>query len=68
MDIDLAAFLDLSWSGNIADEQFIAGFHSQIDKTADLKIDEKLKGHMLPQAASLDAHKRNIIVGTSAGN
>ena len=68
MDIDLASFLDFSWSGNMAVEQFIAGFHSRIDKIADLKMDDKLKGHLLLRAAGLDAHMRNIIVGASAGN
>ena len=28
MDINLAAFLDFSWTGNMPVEQFIAGFHS----------------------------------------
>ena len=68
MDIDLASFLDFSWHGNMAIEQFIAGFHTRIDKIADLHIDEKLKGHLLLRAAGLDAHMRNIIVGSSAGN
>ena len=68
MDIDLAAFLDFTWSGNMAVEQFIAGLHSRIDKITDHNMDEKLKGHVLLRAAGLDAYFRNIIVGSSAGN
>lgn len=49
-------------------EHFIAGFHSRIDKIADLQIDDKLKGHLLLKAAALDYYTKNIIVGTAAGN
>ena len=68
LDIDLASFLDFNWTGNMAVEQFIAGFHSRIDKIAELHMDDKLKGHLLLRAAGLDSHMRNLIVGTSAGN
>lgn len=68
LDLNLAAFLDYSWSGNMYVEQFIAGFHSRLDKIAELAIDDKLKGHLLLRQAGLDGHSRNMIVGASAGN
>lgn len=49
-------------------EHFIAGFHSRIDKVADLQLDDKLKGHLLLRASGLDSHTRNIIIGASSGN
>jgi len=47
LDIDLAAFLGYSWSGNLFVEQFIAGFHARLDSIAELAINAKLKGHLL---------------------
>jgi len=47
LDIDLANFLDYSWTKDLSVEQFVAGFHSRLDRIASLSIDDKLKGHLL---------------------
>ncbi len=67
LDIDLATFLDYSWKNHMPVEQFIAGFHSRLDRVASLNMDAKLKGHLLLRQAGLDMHTRNMIVGASSG-
>lgn len=47
LDSDLADFLDFTWTRNMSISQFVAGFHSRMDKIASLNIDEKLKGHLV---------------------
>ncbi len=47
LDIDLATFFDYSWKNHMPVEQFIAGFHSRLDRIASLNMDAKLKGHLL---------------------
>ncbi len=46
LDIDLAEFFDFTWSSNITVEEYIAGFHSRLDKIAELSFSSKLKGHL----------------------
>ncbi len=67
LDSDLAAFLDYTWHQKMGVEQFIAGFHTRLDKIAELNIDTKLKGHLLLRQAGLDTHTRNMIVGAASG-
>lgn len=67
LDVDLANFLDYHWDKTLSVDQFIAGFHSRLDKISSLCIDEKLKGHLLLRQANLDMHERNIILGSASG-
>ena len=68
LDMDLAAFLDYKWESYMSVEQFVAGFHTRLDKIASLQIDAKLKGHLLLRQACLDHSERNMIVGASSGS
>jgi len=68
LDIDLTTFLDYTWKSNFSVEQFIAGFHTRLDKISSLKLDEKLKGHLLLRQAGLDTHSRNMIIGAASGS
>jgi len=68
LDIDLTTFLDYTWKSSFSVEQFIAGFHTRLDKISSLKLDEKLKGHLLLRQAGLDTHSRNMILGAASGN
>lgn len=68
LDNDLAAFLDYCWKRPMSIEEYIAGFHSRLDKLAELKINDKLKGHLLLRQCGLDPDTRRVIVGASAGN
>ena len=68
LDLDLADFLDFTWNSKLTIEQFIAGFHTRLDKISDLKMDEKLKGHLLLRQSGLDTHTRNMNVGAASGN
>ena len=68
LGIDLAAFLDYNWKGNISIEEYIASFHSRLDKLSDLKMNDKLKGHLLLRQAGLDLTTSNFIVGAASGN
>eukprot|EP00171_Calliarthron_tuberculosum_P004750 IDg4750t1 len=67
LDIDLASFLDYTWQSSITVEPFVAGFHTRLYKISDLKMDAKLKGHLLLRQAGLDSQTRNMIVGASSG-
>eukprot|EP00171_Calliarthron_tuberculosum_P004551 IDg4551t1 len=67
LDIDLAAFLDFTWNGRSSIDQFIAGFNNRLDKISELKINNRLKGHLLIRQACLDTHSRNMIVGAASG-
>jgi len=68
LDIDLTTFLDYTWKSNFSVEQFIAGFHTRLDKISSLELDEKLKGHLLLRQAGLDTHSRNMIIGAASGS
>lgn len=68
LDSDLAVFLDYSWKKSSSVEQYIAGFHSRLDKIASLEIDEKLKGHLLLRQASLSSQEKNMLVGAASGS
>eukprot|EP00171_Calliarthron_tuberculosum_P023073 IDg23073t1 len=68
LDLDLASFLDYCWDGRITVDQFVAGFHSRLDKIAELKINSKLKGHLLLRQSCLDMQARNLIVGAASGS
>lgn len=67
LDTDLAKFLDFTWKKEMTIEEFIAGFHTRLDKIASLNIDDKLKGHLLLRQAGLDNQDRNMIVGAASG-
>lgn len=47
---------------------FISGFHTRVDKIASIKIDEKLKGHILIRQANLPQHDHQVIIGAASGN
>ncbi len=47
LGFDLANFLDFTWKKQLSVEEFIAGFHTRLDKIASLNIDTKLKEHLL---------------------
>lgn len=49
-------------------EQYIAGFHSRLDKIATLNLDDKLKGHLLLRQASLQMHEKNMLIGAASGS
>lgn len=68
LDIDFAFFLDFIWSGIISVEEYIAGFHSRLDKISELAINDKLKVHLLIRQAGLDDQTRNVLVSTASGN
>ena len=68
LDADLAAFLDFTWKKTMSVEQYIAGFHSRLDRISSLKMDDKLKGHLLLRQAMLDTHEKNMILGAASGN
>lgn len=66
LDIDLASFLEFCWKKEVTVDQYVAGFHSRLDKIASLELDEKLKGHFLLRQANLAQHERNLVVGASS--
>eukprot|EP00171_Calliarthron_tuberculosum_P022319 IDg22319t1 len=68
LDLDLAAFLDFTWSSHLPVDQFIAGFHTRLDRIAELHINSKLKGHLLLRQAGLDHSARGMIIGAAAGS
>jgi len=68
LDIDLTSFLDYTWKSSFNVEQFIAGFHTRLDKISSLALDEKLKGHLLLRQAGLDSHTKNMIIGAASGS
>eukprot|EP00171_Calliarthron_tuberculosum_P022320 IDg22320t1 len=67
LDIDLAAFFDYTWNGRTPIEHYIAGFNNRLDCISELKINSRLKGHLLLRQACLDVQSRNMIVGASSG-
>ncbi len=67
LDTDLATFLDYTWKKSMTIEEFIAGFHTRLDKIASLNMDDKLKGHLLLRQALLDNQDRNMIIGAASG-
>lgn len=68
LDADLASFLDYSWNKSSSVEQYIAGFHSRLDKVVSLNLDDKLKGHLLLRQAALTPQEKNMLVGAASGN
>eukprot|EP00171_Calliarthron_tuberculosum_P005577 IDg5577t1 len=68
LDLDLASFLDFTWNVHKPVEQFIAGFHTRLDRIAELNINNKLKGHLLLRQAGLDHNARSMIVGAASGS
>ena len=47
LDVNLADFLHYSWKKELSVEHFISGFHTRVDKIAQLNLDDKLKGCLL---------------------
>ena len=68
LDSDLATFLDFTWKKTMTVEQYIAGFHSRLDRISSLKMDNKLKGHLLLRQASLETQEKNMVIGAESGN
>lgn len=68
LDADLALFLDYTWKKSMSVEQYIAGFHSRLDKISTLQLDNKLKGHLLLRQAALAPQDRNMLVGAASGS
>ena len=68
LDMDLAEFLDFYWKQPMSVEDYIAGFHSRLDKLSELNMNDKLKGHLLLRQAGLERNTRNRIVSAAAGN
>jgi len=67
LDNDLAEFLDFVWEPSTSVEQFIAGFHSRLDRISELNINDKLKGHLMLRKTGLDEQERNVLVGAASG-
>ncbi len=69
LDIDLATFLDFSWKNHMPVEQFIAGFHSRLDRIASLNMDAKQKRSPTPPPGRIGyaykKHDRRRVVGES---
>lgn len=64
----LARFLDYSFKKSLTIEQYIAGFHSRLDKIATLNLDNKLKVYLLLHQATFPQHHKNMIVGAASGS
>lgn len=47
-------------------EHFISGFRITVDKGSELKLSDKLKGHLLLLQADLASHERHIIISTAS--
>ena len=52
LDLDLADFLDFTRTLSMTVVQFVAEFHTRLDKIADLDIDYKLKEHLISRHTS----------------
>lgn len=68
LDSDLACYLDYTWKKSLSVEQYIAGFHSRLEKIACLDLNNKLKGHLLLQKSALTTQNKNLVVGSASGN
>lgn len=68
LDQDLADFLDYSWKKEVSVEHFISGFHTRVDKIAELNLNDKLKGHLLLRQAGLIQQERHVVVGAASGS
>ncbi len=68
LDLDLASFLDYSWSEKVSIETFITGFHARLDKLAELNLNSKLQGHLMLRQANLNRQSRSIIFGAASGS
>lgn len=49
-------------------DQYVAGFHSRLDKISTLEPDGNLKGHFLLRQASLSPFDCNLVVGAASGS
>lgn len=63
---DLAKFLDYTWKKNVSIENFTSGFHTRVDKISELKLDEKLKGHLILRQMTLANYDRHVAIGAES--
>ena len=68
LDTDLAEFLDYTWRKELSVEHFISGFHTRVDKIAELNLSDKLKGHLLLRQADLETTERHVVIGAASGS
>lgn len=67
LDHELEEFLDYSWNRSVSIEHLISGFHTRLDKIAELSLDEKIKGRVLLRQTDLADHDRHVVIGASSG-
>lgn len=65
--IQILNVLDYPRKKTLTVEQYIARFHSRIDKIATPELGNKLKSHLLSRKVALPSHETNVIVGITSG-
>lgn len=65
---DLGEFLDYVWQRRFSIDQFVAGFHTRLDRLATLKMDDALKGHLMIRQANLQLQDQSLVVGAASGS
>lgn len=65
---NVSALFDYRWEKSMTVVEFVVGFHTMWDKINKLQLNHELKGHLFLSQANLDAHDRNIIIGSSCGD
>lgn len=65
---NVSAFFAYTWNSSVPVDEFAVEFHTRPDKVHKLELNDKLKGHLLLRPANLNAHDKNIIVGSASGD
>lgn len=64
---NISAFSDYTWDRRITVDEFVLGFHYELDKISKLDLIEELNGHLLLKQSSHNAHGFNMVVGSASG-
>lgn len=67
METNVSSFLDYNCKRTVTIEQYIAGFHSRMDKIATLNLD-RWKGNLLLHQESLTSQDNIMLLGVSHGS
>lgn len=65
---NISNFFDYQFDKSLLVKEFVAVFHSRLDKIRNLDMNGELEGYLLLKQANLDSHHRNLVVGAAAGD